>query len=45
VVAGRGTLIGAAVVLGAYGVLYFAATYALGVEECAGTLRRLRARL
>ena len=44
-VAGRGTLVSAAVVLGVYGVLYFAATFAMGVEECAGTLRRLRARL
>ena len=30
------------VILGVYGVLYFAVTYLLQVEECAGTLRRLR---
>lgn len=29
-------------ILGVYGVLYFAVTYLLRVEECAGTLRRLR---
>jgi putative peptidoglycan lipid II flippase len=29
-------------ILGVYGVLYFAVTYALQVEECAGTLRRLK---
>jgi len=30
------------VILGVYGMLYFAVTYLLQVEECAGTLRRLR---
>jgi putative peptidoglycan lipid II flippase len=40
----RGTLMTAAVVLGAYGVIYFAATYVMRVEECAGTIRRLRQR-
>ncbi|HMC61718.1 MAG TPA: hypothetical protein VKJ01_21175, partial [Candidatus Solibacter sp.] len=29
-------------ILGVYGVLYFAVTYLMRVEECAGTLRRLR---
>jgi putative peptidoglycan lipid II flippase len=29
-------------ILGVYGVLYFVVTYLLRVEECAGTLRRLR---
>jgi putative peptidoglycan lipid II flippase len=28
-------------VLAPYGVTYFAATYAMGVEECAGTVKRL----
>jgi putative peptidoglycan lipid II flippase len=41
VVAARGHFISAIVVLGAYGMIYFAATYALGVEECAGTIRRI----
>ncbi len=29
-------------ILGVYGVVYFGATYVLGVEECTRTLRRLR---
>lgn len=32
----------ACAVLAPYGMLYFATTYALGVEECAGAMRRLR---
>ncbi len=28
-------------ILGVYGVVYFAATYLMGVEECVGTLRRV----
>ena len=44
-VAPHGTVVSAIVVLGVYGVLYFAATYAMGVEECAGTVRRLRRRM
>ena len=32
---------GGLLILGFYGVLYFAVTYVLQVEECAGTLRRL----
>jgi putative peptidoglycan lipid II flippase len=31
-------------ILGAYGAVYFAAAYLLGVEECAGALRRLARR-
>jgi hypothetical protein len=31
----------AAVVLGAYGTIYFAATYAMRVEECAAMVRRV----
>jgi putative peptidoglycan lipid II flippase len=45
VIAPRGTLVSAVVVLGAYGVIYFAATFVMRVEECAGTLRRLARRL
>jgi putative peptidoglycan lipid II flippase len=41
VVAGRGTVVTAAVVLGAYGVTYFVFTYVTGVEECATMVRRL----
>jgi putative peptidoglycan lipid II flippase len=37
----HGTLVAAIVVLGAYGLLYFAATYIMRVEECAGTIRRI----
>jgi putative peptidoglycan lipid II flippase len=40
----RGTQLTAAVVLGAYGIIYFAATYVMRVEECAGTIRRIRQR-
>ena len=40
----RGTQVTAVVVLGAYGVIYFAATYVMRVEECAGTIRRIRQR-
>ena len=29
-------------VLGIYGLVYFGMTYLLGVEECVGTLRRLK---
>jgi putative peptidoglycan lipid II flippase len=32
----------AVVILGTYGVVYFAATYGLRVEECAKAFRRLR---
>jgi putative peptidoglycan lipid II flippase len=45
VAAPHGHVISAIVVLGAYGVIYFAATYVMGVEECAGTLRRILRRL
>jgi len=31
-------------ILGAYGAVYFAAAYLLGVEECAGALRRITRR-
>jgi hypothetical protein len=37
----RGPIPAAMVILGGYGVLYFAITYFLRVEECAGTLRRI----
>jgi putative peptidoglycan lipid II flippase len=40
-VAARGHVISAIVVLGAYGVIYFSATYAMGVDECASTIRRI----
>jgi putative peptidoglycan lipid II flippase len=33
-------ILSAVPILGTYGVVYFAATYLLGVEECAGTLKR-----
>jgi len=36
----RGTYLTAALVLGVYGVLYFAATYAMRVEECAAVVGR-----
>jgi putative peptidoglycan lipid II flippase len=36
-----GPIESAMVILVVYGVLYFAITYGLGVEECAGTLRRI----
>jgi putative peptidoglycan lipid II flippase len=36
-----GPIPSAMVILGVYGVLYFAATYFLRVEECAGALRRI----
>jgi putative peptidoglycan lipid II flippase len=34
-------IVSGASILGAYGAIYFAAAYLLGVEECAGALRRL----
>ena len=37
---GRPIVFGAAI-LGTYGAIYFAAAHLLGVEECAGALRRL----
>jgi hypothetical protein len=40
-VAARGNVVSAVVVLGAYGVLYFAGTFVMRVEECAGTMRRV----
>jgi putative peptidoglycan lipid II flippase len=45
VVVARGHIVSAVVVLGAYGTIYFAATYLMGVEECAGTIRRIVRRL
>jgi hypothetical protein len=33
-----------ALILGTYGVIYFAAAYLLGVEECTGALQRLMRR-
>jgi putative peptidoglycan lipid II flippase len=45
VVAGRSHYMEAAVVLGAYGISYFAATYAMRVEECAGTIQRILRRI
>jgi putative peptidoglycan lipid II flippase len=42
VVAGHGIVVSAAVVLGTYGLIYFAATYAMHVEECAAMVRRIR---
>jgi putative peptidoglycan lipid II flippase len=45
VVAARGHIISAIVVLGAYGMIYFAATYVMGVDECAGTIRRIARKL
>jgi putative peptidoglycan lipid II flippase len=44
-VAGLGNYVIAAVVLGAYGVTYFAATYAMRIDECAGMIRRINATL
>jgi putative peptidoglycan lipid II flippase len=41
----RGTVVSAAVVLGAYGTIYFAATYAMRVEECVELARRVIGRL
>jgi putative peptidoglycan lipid II flippase len=40
----RHPLVFGAVIIGTYGACYFAAAYALGVEECAGALRRLTRR-
>jgi putative peptidoglycan lipid II flippase len=37
----RDPILGAALILGAYGSLYFAITYAFRVEECAAVFRRL----
>jgi Sec-independent protein secretion pathway component TatC len=37
-------VVGAAV-LTAYGLVYFGAAYAFGIEECVGALRRLARRL
>ncbi len=37
---GHGPRLSAVVILGAYGAVYFAMTYLLGVEECRRTLRR-----
>jgi putative peptidoglycan lipid II flippase len=37
----RHPIVAAVAILGTYGVLYFAATYAARVEECAGALRRV----
>jgi putative peptidoglycan lipid II flippase len=45
VVVTRGHIVSAVVVLGAYGTIYFAATYLMGVEECAGTIRRIARKL
>jgi putative peptidoglycan lipid II flippase len=39
--AGRHPIIAAIPILGAYGVIYFGATYLMGIEESTGTLRRL----
>jgi putative peptidoglycan lipid II flippase len=37
----RHPIVYGALILGTYGVVYFVATYALGVEECAGAIRRV----
>jgi putative peptidoglycan lipid II flippase len=37
-------IVSGALILGVYGAIYFAAAYLLGVEECAGALRRLARR-
>jgi putative peptidoglycan lipid II flippase len=42
---GRKPVVLAAAVLVPYGLVYLAATWGLGVEECAGVLRRVRGRL
>jgi putative peptidoglycan lipid II flippase len=42
VIGHHGPIPTAAAVLGVYGVVYFAATYLMGVEECRSTLKRLR---
>ena len=38
---GHGPVISAVVILGAYGMVYFAATYLMGIEECRGMARRI----
>ena len=40
----QGPLVEAICVLGTYGILYFAATYLMRVEECAGLFRRIMRR-
>lgn len=37
----HGPVISAVVILGAYGAVYFAATWLLGIEECRATLKRV----
>ena len=37
----HGQIVSAVLILGAFGVVYLAATFALGVDEASGTLRRL----
>jgi len=41
---GRHPVVFGGITLGVYGMAYFAATYALGMEECAGAIRRLTRR-
>lgn len=38
----RGPFLPAAAILGVYGLVYFAAAYALRIEECVSIFRRLR---
>jgi putative peptidoglycan lipid II flippase len=40
VIGRHGPVISAAAILGAYGVVYFAATWLLGIEECRATIKR-----
>ena len=37
----HGQIVSAVLILGAFGLVYLAATFALGVDEASGTLRRL----
>ena len=36
----HGPVTSAVAILGAYGIVYFAATFLLGIEECRATLKR-----
>jgi putative peptidoglycan lipid II flippase len=40
VIGHHGPVVNAVVILGAYGVVYFAVTYLLGIEECRATFKR-----
>lgn len=41
----HGPIVSAMAILGTYGVVYFAATYLMGIEECRVTLKRIAAQM